>query len=97
MASTSALPAPSACSSFLLATCPQHCSQQLFGLAQVLPCVRLSSEGLVYFTSFVLQQQQQMPRSSQEEKDEKEKEKEKEGEKEEDKQETENDKEELTK
>lgn len=46
---------------------------------------------------FVLQQQQQMPRSSQEEKDEKEKEKEKEGEKEEDKQETENDKEELTK
>lgn len=96
MASTSALPAPSACSSFLLATCPQHCSQQLFGLAQVLPCVRLSSEGLVYFTSFVLQQQQ-MPRSSQEEKDEKEKEKEKEGEKEEDKQETENDKEELTK
>uniref|UniRef100_A0A8C4XTM9 Nuclear receptor corepressor 2 n=1 Tax=Falco tinnunculus TaxID=100819 RepID=A0A8C4XTM9_FALTI len=53
--------------------------------------------GLFYFTSLVLQQQQQMPRSSQEEKDEKEKEKEKEGEKEEDKQETENDKEELTK
>uniref|UniRef100_A0A8C2U8R0 Nuclear receptor corepressor 2 n=1 Tax=Coturnix japonica TaxID=93934 RepID=A0A8C2U8R0_COTJA len=45
----------------------------------------------------VFQQQQQMPRSSQEEKDEKEKEKEKEGDKEEDKQETENDKEELTK
>uniref|UniRef100_A0A8C4YPS2 Nuclear receptor corepressor 2 n=1 Tax=Gopherus evgoodei TaxID=1825980 RepID=A0A8C4YPS2_9SAUR len=42
-------------------------------------------------------QQQQMPRSSQEEKDEKEREKEKEAEKEEDKQETENDKEELTK
>uniref|UniRef100_A0A8C8SF53 Nuclear receptor corepressor 2 n=1 Tax=Pelusios castaneus TaxID=367368 RepID=A0A8C8SF53_9SAUR len=40
---------------------------------------------------------QQMPRSSQEEKDEKEKEKEKEAEKEEDKQEAENDKEELTK
>uniref|UniRef100_A0A8C4YRQ7 Nuclear receptor corepressor 2 n=1 Tax=Gopherus evgoodei TaxID=1825980 RepID=A0A8C4YRQ7_9SAUR len=40
---------------------------------------------------------QQMPRSSQEEKDEKEREKEKEAEKEEDKQETENDKEELTK
>uniref|UniRef100_A0A8C9FPX0 Nuclear receptor corepressor 2 n=1 Tax=Pavo cristatus TaxID=9049 RepID=A0A8C9FPX0_PAVCR len=44
-----------------------------------------------------VRQQQQMPRSSQEEKDEKEKEKEKEGDKEEDKQETENDKEELTK
>ncbi|OXB84977.1 UNVERIFIED_CONTAM: hypothetical protein H355_016099 [Colinus virginianus] len=44
-----------------------------------------------------MRQQQQMPRSSQEEKDEKEKEKEKEGDKEEDKQETENDKEELTK
>uniref|UniRef100_A0A8C3XUZ9 Nuclear receptor corepressor 2 n=1 Tax=Chelydra serpentina TaxID=8475 RepID=A0A8C3XUZ9_CHESE len=42
-------------------------------------------------------QQQQMPRSSQEEKDEKEREKEKEAEKEEDKQEAENDKEELTK
>lgn len=95
MASSSALPAPSACSSFLLATGPQHYFTA-HGLAQVLPCVRLSAEGLVYFMSFVLQQQQ-MPRSSQEEKDEKEKEKEKEGEKEEDKQETENDKEELTK
>lgn len=70
---------------------------RLFRLAQVLQCIRLSAEGWVCFTSLVLQQQQQMPRSSQEEKDEKEKEKEKEGEKEEDKQETENDKEELTK
>lgn len=87
-------PLPAALSSWPLA--PSIVSQQLFGLAQVLPRVRLSAEGLVYFMSFVLQQQQ-MPRSSQEEKDEKEKEKEKEGEKEEDKQETENDKEELTK
>ncbi|NWX97085.1 NCOR2 protein, partial [Nothoprocta ornata] len=44
-----------------------------------------------------VEQQQQMPRSSQEEKDEKEKEKEKEGEKEEDKQDADNDKEELAK
>lgn len=70
---------------------------QLFGLAQVLPCVWPCTESLFCFMCLVLQQQQQMPRSSQEEKDEKEKEKEKEGDKEEDKQETENDKEELTK
>ena len=76
---------------------PSIVSPRLFRLAQVLRCIRLSTEGLFCFTSLVLQQQQQMPRSSQEEKDEKEKEKEKEGEKEEDKQETENDKEELTK
>uniref|UniRef100_A0A8C2UDA1 Nuclear receptor corepressor 2 n=1 Tax=Coturnix japonica TaxID=93934 RepID=A0A8C2UDA1_COTJA len=58
---------------------------------------RGKSQSLFCIMCLVFQQQQQMPRSSQEEKDEKEKEKEKEGDKEEDKQETENDKEELTK
>ncbi|KAM7144644.1 nuclear receptor corepressor 2 isoform 2-T2 [Macrochelys suwanniensis] len=65
---------------------------RLFGLVQVLRFICLN---IFFLLSLVLQQQ--MPRSSQEEKDEKEREKEKEAEKEEDKQEAENDKEEPTK